>query len=203
MRFSLMPSGVEYADFKFKLSGGQIPADHGYYLFSALSTLLPSLRELSVAIHPIQGIYNGKGKLDLQRRSRLAIRSDSTLLGQWMGLIGQNININGNKITIKTPEVYKLKPASTLRSRLVTIKGYLDLEPFADAVRRKLDAMNVDHAVQIHLLKREIIRIRNKKVVGFAVCLEGLSAEESLDIQVTGIGGRQRMGCGVFTPWRS
>jgi len=36
--------------------------------------------------------------------------------------------------------------------------------------------------------------------VGYAVRVSGLSDEDSLKLQERGLGGKRRMGCGVFVP---
>ncbi len=50
---------------------------------------------------------------------------------------------------------------------------------------------------------RRTIRIRKAEVVGYALLVEGLSVEDSLRLQQYGLGGRRRMGCGVFVPART
>jgi hypothetical protein len=46
------------------------------------------------------------------------------------------------------------------------------------------------------------VTIAGDKVVGFETVLHELSDEASLAVQFTGVGGRQRFGCGVFVPIR-
>ena len=48
--------------------------------------------------------------------------------------------------------------------------------------------------------KRRTLRIKDKEVIGYEILIEGLMAEDSLDIQEQGIGGRRHMGCGLFVP---
>ena len=45
-----------------------------------------------------------------------------------------------------------------------------------------------------------MIQIKDKSIVGYALRVVGLTAEESIRLQETGLGGRRRMGCGVFLP---
>jgi CRISPR-associated protein Cas6 len=49
---------------------------------------------------------------------------------------------------------------------------------------------------------RRVLKVREKRVVGYALRVTGLTAEESIRLQEEGLGGRRRMGCGVFAPWR-
>jgi CRISPR-associated protein Cas6 len=83
---------------------------------------------------------------------------------------------------------------------MVTIKGFFDPVPFQTALRRQLDQLNISDQIQVTLGRRRTLRIKDKEVVGHEVLLEGLTAEESLAVQETGLGGRRHMGCGVFVP---
>ena len=52
------------------------------------------------------------------------------------------------------------------------------------------------------LNKRRTLRIKDKEVVGYEVLVESLTAAESIALQEAGLGGRRRMGCGIFVPMR-
>ncbi len=43
-------------------------------------------------------------------------------------------------------------------------------------------------------------RIKEVRIVGFALLVEGLRPDESLRLQEVGLGGRRHLGCGVFVP---
>ena len=47
---------------------------------------------------------------------------------------------------------------------------------------------------------RRIVRVKGKRIVGYAMLATELTAEESIRLQERGLGGRRRMGCGVFVP---
>jgi CRISPR-associated protein Cas6 len=75
----------------------------------------------------------------------------------------------------------------------------MDPEPFAEAVRRQLVETDASlGTAKVTLGARKIITIDGRRVVGFSVRVSGLSNEASLLIQEQGIGGRRKMGCGVF-----
>ena len=178
-----------------------IPADHGYHLYGALSRILPQLHETNgIAVHPIRGQQIGNRQLQLNDRSRLVLRADADQIGQLIALAGKQLDIAGHRLRVGVPQVWTLRPAPALRSRLVTIKGFLDPEPFQAAARRQLDDMGVSAEAQLTLGKRRTVRIKDKEVVGYEVLVEALAAEESLTLQERGLGGRRHMGCGVFVP---
>lgn len=176
-----------------------IPADHGYHLYGALSRVLPQLHQSNgIAVHPILGQQIGNRQLQLTDRSRLVLRADVDQIGQLIALAGKQLDIAGHRVRIGVPQVWTLRAASAVRSRLVTIKGFLDLDPFLVAARRQLDELGVSPEAQLRLGKRRTLRIREKEVVGYEVRVEGLTADESLTLQERGLGGRRHMGCGVF-----
>jgi CRISPR-associated endonuclease/helicase Cas3 len=91
-----------------------------------------------------------------------------------------------------------LLPCRSLESYLVTIKGYMEEPEFVAALRRQLDALEVSDSATVEVGARRVLRIKQQSIIGFKVCLDQLSDDESLRIQATGLGGRRRLGCGLF-----
>ncbi len=108
--------------------------------------------------------------------------------------------MDGHRLRIGVPETRALRPAATLYARLVTIKGFMDPEAFLGAAGRQLQGMDV--TADLDVGERRTLRVKDKQVVGFEVTALGLHAEDSVRLQEIGIGGRRRMGCGVFVPMR-
>jgi CRISPR-associated protein Cas6 len=51
--------------------------------------------------------------------------------------------------------------------------------------------------------RRQVMRIKQgKRIVGYALQIAGLTAEESVLLQETSVSGRSRMGAGFFVPYR-
>jgi CRISPR-associated protein Cas6 len=187
------------------LSTHPIPADHGYHLYSALSHVLPELHQQDgIGIHPIRGQQIGDRQLTLDDRSRLILRTAADAIGQLIQLAGKSVTIAGTPVRVGVPQVWALKPAAALRSRLVTIKLKEGITPdiFQQSAREQLNTLGVSAEAILTLGKRRTLRIKDKEVVGYEVILEGLTAEESLNVQEKGLGGRRHMGCGVFVPFR-
>lgn len=184
-----------------------IPADHGYHLYAAISRLLPALHESNgIAIHPLPGRQCGDRLMMLLPWSAITLRVQPDRIPDLLPLAGKRIDLGGCILRIGVPQVAPLRPATALRSRLVTIKGFMELDPFREAARRQLDALGVSTQATLAIPTRDgrpirrTLRIRDKEVVGYEVVLEALSADESLRIQESGLGGRRHMGCGVFVP---
>ena len=180
-------------------STSAIAVDHGYHLYAGLSSALSTVHsENGIAVHPICGRQIGDRMLQLMPWSTIKVRTPQERIGDLVGLAGKTVTIGDRQVRLGVPKVQGLEPATVLRSRLVTIKGFLDAETFAQAVRRQLDAMEISERVILTVGKRRTIKIRDKEVVGFEVILEGLLASESITLQESGLGGRRHMGCGVF-----
>jgi CRISPR-associated protein Cas6 len=198
-------------DLSFVLTGtADIPADHGYHLYAAVSRLLPSMHEPNgIGIHPIRGRLIGDRRMQLCDFSRLTIRVAPDRITDLLPLAGKQLNIAGQRIRIGVPQVHALAAATALRSRLVTIKVSGDRNEarppdesaFVDAARRQLDALGISTEAELTLGKRRTLRIKDKEVVGYETLLSALSRDESLQLQSSGLGGRRHMGCGIFMPF--
>ena len=150
--------------------------------------------------------------------SRLVLRMPSELIRDAMPLSGKRLNIEGHSLVVGVPSPRTLRPSSSVRSRLVVIKGFLEAEPFLEACRRQLSALGATGEVKIPLRSsaqsveqkngtrtqhiRRTLRIHDKTVVGYAVQVSGLSMDDSVRLQEAGLGGRRRFGCGVFVPFK-
>ncbi len=194
-------------DLSFKLTGDHIPLDYGYPLFSALSRLVPELHgDLRVGVHPIRGVRLGPRVLTLVASSRLRIRLPPEDLVSYIGLSGAHFDLEGCGLDVGIPRVEPLIPAASLSSRLVTIKGSEDLDTFRATARRLLSEAGIDAQPVLGGEPgdggpaRRVFRIKGRRLVGFSLRVVGLTAEESIRLQERGLGGRRRMGCGVFVP---
>jgi CRISPR-associated endonuclease/helicase Cas3 len=187
-------------DIAFPLAGTVVPRDHGYALFGALARVLGDLHGAAwLSVHPLHGIPRPDGLLALHpRRGSLRLRVVPAEIPRVLALAGKALDIDGHRVHAGVSRVYPLQPAEALTSRMVVIKGFIEPEPFAGAVKRQLDALGVEAEVEIG--RRRVMAIAGDKVVGFGTTLRGMTPEASLVVQRAGIGGRQRMGCGVFGP---
>lgn len=207
-------------DMSFRLGGTIIPADHAYFLLSAVARIVPTVHgDPAVGLHPIRGRNSGNRTLALQPDSSLTLRIDSDRIREVLPLSGKTLNLGEHRIRIGVPMTKAIVPDVRLYSRLVVIKGHIEPDPFMAAVQRQLDclgitsgrpsfieqpeilAANTGKRTGSHsLYRRRTVRVRDKEIVGFALIVEHLSPEESLCLQQAGLGGRRRLGCGIFVP---
>jgi CRISPR-associated protein Cas6 len=190
----------------FPVQGRQLPADHGYLLYSAITKHVPSLHNTAwLGIELISGLPWGQGVISLPARSaNLRLRLPVDKLGQVLRLAGARLEIDGYPIRLGLPVARTLVPASSLYARIVTIKKFTEPEPFLDAAHRQLTQLGVTAALEFPrdglTRSRRIITIHGHKVVGFSLAVHGLSDEDSIKLQSVGLGGRRAMGCGMFNP---
>jgi len=198
-------------DLSFVLVGATLPLDHGYSVFSAVSRVVPSVHgDRRIGIHPIRGRRAEPGVLRLHEKSYLKIRLPSEEVAPYIALSGKAIEVDGHWHMVGIPRVDSLIPAANLASRMVTFKHALDPEKCLEDVRRELERLEIQATPELVVstqpfqggrVIRRVMRVKDKKIVGFSIRVLGLSPDESIRLQEHGLGGRRRMGCGVFTPF--
>jgi CRISPR-associated protein Cas6 len=191
----------------FPLQGRQLPADHGYALYSAVTRQLPALHGAPwLGIELISGVPWRKGIVVLPTRgASLRLRVPAEHYGHVLPLAGKRLDIAGHPIRLGIPTARPLLPSTWLYARCVTIKKFTDPDPFLDAARRQLDALGINATLELPTdeqarPRRRIITIQGKHVVGFSLAAHNLNDADSLRLQTSGIGGRRAMGCGHFNP---
>lgn len=192
----------------FRVRGSYLPADHSYGLFSASVNLVPQIRSnKQISILSIPGIPDAPGRILLTRQSCLRIRVPISQIPLVYKLAAKKITIGIHEIHLGIPKIYVLQPAPTLRSRIVTVKGYTEPNTFLEAVERQLNSLGISGKPSIPNnqegnIARKTIKIQRFTIVGFTTEITGLSDADSLLLQAKGLGGKRHMGCGVFLPKR-
>jgi CRISPR-associated protein Cas6 len=212
---------MNFLEIQFDLRGKTLPADHGYALYSAVKQLLQTSEDQSlpndlpsdVRLCSVPGIPDRSGMIYLNRGSRFRLRCPSEQMQTWYRLLqNQVLDIRGHLIRLVQPRITLPEASDTLASRLVTFKleaiDHADVPRyFLESCQKGLERLDIKGKAFIPSdhdgdLARRTLQIRNKKVVGYGVVVEGLSQEDSLKLQWHGLGGRQHFGCGWFYPIR-
>jgi len=164
-----------------------------------------------MAVASIGGRPQGNWKLLVARGARLRIRTSPERIAEVLPLAGRFLDIGGHEIGLGVPEIRALESAPTLASRLVTIKGFLEPDPFLEAAGRQMAALGITGRATIPtvpgglrkgLPQRRVLRIKGRSIVGFALVVDGLSEGDSAALLARGLGGRRHFGCGIFAPPR-
>ena len=191
----------------FPLQGRRLPADHGYALHAAITRHLPALHQADwLGVEMISGVPWQAGLIVLPTRgAHLRLRLPTAHFAQVLPLAGQRLDIDGHQLRLGIPTARALMPAHSLYARVVTIKHHTDAEPFLDAARLKLAALDITADLELPLdeqgrVRRRIITIKGQHIVGFSLAAHHLTDDDSLRLQTHGLGGRRAMGGGIFNP---
>jgi CRISPR-associated protein Cas6 len=212
VNFAASPDAIAcmepFVELKFPVRGKYLPADHNYGLYAALVHLIPELRqENTVSILTIPGFGDQDGKIILTEKSCIRIRLPISKIPLIYRLAGKRVSIGIHEIQIGIPEVLLMRPAARLKSRIVTIKGYTEPEPFLSVAQRHLNELGISGEVTIPIDRngkpsRKTIKIKRYTIVGFTTEVSNLTDEDSLKLQQWGLGGKRHMGCGFFIPFK-
>ena len=206
-------------DLSFPIIGERVPRDHGYALYGAISRAVTALHGATwLGVHPLSGARVDDATLQFGQRSQLRLRLPVERIPEVLPLAGAKLDVAGAPIRLGAPSVHALVPAASLDARLVAIKltaaprrlneelgrEALDVAGFAERyakeIRRQLDALGIGSPFELR--GRRSVTVDGRRVVGYSVRVIGLGADQSIALQERGIGGKRRMGCGVFRPTR-
>ncbi len=195
-----------YIDLKVPLTGHTVPFNHGYPLYAAISHQFPVIHNLdTLSIHPITGKPEFPHLLYLTEDSYLCLRLPINQVPLIYRLAGKTLTLNQHKIRLGLPESQFITPHSHLYSRLVVIRGFDDPQPFLEAAQRQLNQRNITATLSLITRPqgepiRRIIKVKRRTLVGYGVKISNLNEQDSISLQEQGIGGKHKMGCGVFLP---
>jgi CRISPR-associated protein Cas6 len=176
-----------------------------------MSRLIPGLHGASwIAIHGIAARRVSPKELSLDPMGTLRVRIPTDKIGELLPLTGATLEVAGRRVDVGAPTVHPLTPVAMLDARLVIIRftGGLS-KPFdrAEFDRRfvaEAQRQLVEHAIRgdLELCGRQNMSVGVQRAIGHSVRVLGLSPDDSLKLQVHGIGGKRTMGCGIFRPAR-
>lgn len=206
-------------DLCFPVRAANVPRDHGYALYGAICRELPSAHNAEwLAVHPLSGGSIDEDRLALRDGAVLMLRLPAERIPDVLPLAGRTLEIGPARIHLGAPNVRALAPASSLDARLVVIKltdaphrenpelgrEALDMAGFAERyvaeLTRQLAKIGIASPPELH--GRRSMTVSGTRIIGYSVRVDGLNADQSIALQVQGLGGKRRMGCGVFRPTR-
>lgn len=210
---------TNFLEIQFSLRGKTLPSDHGYALYSAIKKLLQEVEHEStpknlpadVRLCSISGIPDRAGIIYLSRSSRFRLRCPSEQVQTWYRFLqNQVLNIRGHLIRFVQPRITLPEASTVLASRLVTFKleaiDHIDVPRyFLESCQKGLERLEIKGKAFISSdsdgdLARRTLQVKDKKILGYGVVVEGLNHSDSLKLQWHGLGGRQHFGCGWFYP---
>ncbi len=202
-----------FVDLLFPVQSGTIPTDHAYPLYAALAGLVPAFHdpETDVRFAPLNGAAGEPGRLRLNEWSHLRVRVPADSIRTVLPLAGKKLEVAGSAVRLGPPTVQPLIPSAAVESWLVTFKHGEEPDAFLTTARAKLTEISVAGEPAVRAFgsgpragqpRRRVIRLKGQKIIGYALVVSGLTADESIRLQERGLGGRTKMGCGFFLPTR-
>jgi CRISPR-associated protein Cas6 len=191
------------------VKGDLLHIDHAYELFSALSRKQTVLHDpsLKIGIFGINGSLDRKNKtiLHLSDRSKLRLRLPIQEIGIVYRLEGQSLIVGSYELQLGEVKISLLDPLPTLTSRLIVIKNATDPDLFLASCQRQIDELNIKGEIALDdrsdgQAKYKTIKVRGFTVMGFGLTVTNLNPIDSLILQQEGLGGKRKMGCGMFVP---
>ena len=207
----MMTTGYEnIVELAFPLIGAEIKADHSYSLYSAVSRVVADAHCADwMGIFSLRGRKTRPGFMQISEGECLRLRLPLEKVPLAYKLSGQRLRIGNSSVRCGLPTINLLTPSLNLRSRLVVIRTahepkVVEPENFLKALHRQLLDLNISASAHIERrsdsLARRVVKIKDNIIVGYGVVITDLQERDSLIIQAVGLGGRRRMGCGIFEP---
>lgn len=190
---------------------GIIPFDNGYLLFSALCNLLPELHGADhLAVSPLEGAASTDRGLAVTDRAYFWIQSPIAELQYAYRLAGKQIRVGNQPLRLGMARPEIIRSSSSLFSRMVSVRNKLEADSLKSHIRMQLHHLNETHpgleerdaveGIHIDMLRRRIMTIAGRKVVGYGVRLDGLTERMSILVQQHSVSGRRRFGISFFIP---
>lgn len=202
----------EVVDLIFKIKCSSLPVDHAWGLSEAIHQQLPWFAEEPLAgLHLIHGADSGNGwerpsdggeVLYLSRRTPLILRLPKARVEDAGSLSGQTLDIAGNPLEIGPGHTRLLGMTTTLYSRHVISLAGQDEDSFLQQAVASLRAMDL-----------RFKKVLSGKVTSFttpegpletrSLMVAGLSLDDAVTLQQTGVGPLRSRGFGLFVPHKT
>jgi CRISPR-associated protein Cas6 len=201
----------DVVDVLFAIDCKRLPVDHAHALSRALCDALPWLAEApGAAVHTVHvaGSQNGwerpqhgtDNHLIVSRRTKLTIRVPKERVEPLIGgLRGCTLDVAGCPLTVGEGKARPLSKETTLFARYVVARPGDSEDDFLAWAAEELGRMGI--RVRKALCgKSTPIAAPEGPLATRSLMLAGLSPEESVRLQQSGLGPHREMGCGIFIP---
>lgn len=137
----------------------------------------------------------------------VTLRLPDDELGACLNLESAHLNVGGCDVQLGQPTVCAIQPSERLRSRIVVISvdghsraddGRDGVEFGASLMRQIVEIIGDPGDVSVNVERRRSIQVSGYTIWGYGIRLKALSDDQSLALQASGLGGKQKMGAGVL-----
>ncbi|WP_455209577.1 type I-MYXAN CRISPR-associated protein Cas6/Cmx6 [Kaarinaea lacus] len=204
---STVPDDV--VDLVFAIACKTLPLDHAYSLSKAVQEILPWLTEEDGAgVHTIHVAESGNGWmrpndinaiLHPSRRTKLRVRVPKHRVEEGKSLTGKTLDLDGHAVTVKEVSVKLLSDHPTVFSRYIVTDDFETETEVLEEMVKQLKAMGIKPKKML-CGTETIITTPDQEIKTRSLMLADLSVEESVILQMKGLGSHRWLGCGLFIP---
>jgi CRISPR-associated protein Cas6 len=198
----------DVVDAVFAIACRCLPVDHAYALQQAIQDALPWFaQEPRAGLHTVHGAASGSGwmrpegadaLLQLSHRARLALRLPRHRLEDAAALLGRTLQVAGWPLHVEKMALRPLSRITTLFSRCVVLDA-LDEAAFVSTATDELGAIGI-RAERMVCGRVTPVATPERTYQARSLMLAGLTLEQSLLLQQSGLGAGRKFGCGLFIP---
>jgi CRISPR-associated protein Cas6 len=198
----------DIVDAVFAIACRCLPVDHAYALQQAIEDALPWFaQEPRAGLHTVHGAASGSGwmrpegadaLLQLSHRAKLALRLPGHRLEDAAALLGRTLQVAGWPLHVEKMALRPLSRITTLFSRCVVLAAGEEAA-FVIAATAELGALGIKPATMV-CGRVTPIATPSETFQSRSLMLAGLTREQSLLLQQSGLGAGRKLGCGLFIP---
>jgi CRISPR-associated protein Cas6 len=198
----------DIVDAVFAIACRSLPVDHAYALSQAIQEALPWFaQEPGAGLHTVHGAASGSGwmrpegagaLLQLSHRAKLALRLPRHRLDDAAALLGRTLQVAGSPLRVEKMALRPLSRITTLFSRSVVLAEGDEAE-FVGAATAELGALGI-RAERMVCGRVTPVATPARTYRTRSLMLAGLTLEQSLLLQQSGLGAGRKFGCGLFIP---
>lgn len=200
----------DVVDLVFTMDCRCLPVEHAYSLSQAIQQHLSWFAdEPHAALHTIHGAASGNGwvrpeepgaLLHLSKRTRFTLRVPKHRIEDARQLEGRTLNIEGYSLTLKQATQRALSDITTVFTRALAVPAPITTEEEALSwVVEKLGELGIRPRKMLcgteHFIKTPAEPVQTRSLM-----IADLEPEESVRLQMHGLGLYRELGCGVFIP---
>ena len=199
---------ADIVDAVFAIACRSLPVDHAYALQQAIEDALPWFaQEPRAGLHTVHGAASGSGwmrpegadaLLQLSHRAKLALRLPAHRAEEAAKLVGRTLQVAGWPLHVEKMALRPLSRITTLFSRCVVLAAGEEAA-FVIAATAELGALGIKPATMV-CGRVTPIATPSETFQSRSLMLAGLTREQSLLLQQSGLGAGRKLGCGLFIP---
>lgn len=192
----LEPTPIEL---RWPVMGDRVDRYSGYRTYAAMVCSIPELKNKVWQLGGFSGANDGRF-IKLGRDSEFMIRCQAADIHLFDRLTNSMVQIGQSFVKLGGILGHSIEAVDSLSSEITIIKlgedTRFDITKFAVSVGKQLQSIGVDSIPEIG--QQRSLLIKGNHVLGFEIYFPTIRHPESIALQQHGLGGKRRMGCGVF-----